>query len=308
LTNLAERLAWVADTMRDQFWLIRHLKIRPTDLVLDVGSGGSPNPRANVLCDKFIADATERNEQPIMVDRPFVVGDAERLPFADDAFDFVICSHLLEHVADPGAVLGELQRVARRGYIETPSAEWEKVQGFPFHRWLVSLQDDTLCFDRKPSRLWDEDLQCWFGSMQRTLGSARQLWHARRRVGVYTSLLWERQIAFEIRGEAAETGPGFEHAEVIRSGGENERPALGIAARTIQWLGTHLRRASDRPWNTIEHLLCCPDCRAALARLDGQCYYCRGCGATFPIDMQGRPWLLPSRITEAEPIKAGSSH
>ena len=45
-----------------------------------------------------------------------VRGDAFRLPFADDAFDYVICSLFAHHFRDDGVitVLGEIRRVARR--------------------------------------------------------------------------------------------------------------------------------------------------------------------------------------------------
>ena len=43
----------------------------------------------------------------------FYLGRAERLPFGDLSFDTVLALDVLEHVADDGAVLGELARVAR---------------------------------------------------------------------------------------------------------------------------------------------------------------------------------------------------
>ena len=44
-----------------------------------------------------------------------VVGDVTALPFPDGSFDLVICSHVLEHVQDDAAALGELYRVLRPG-------------------------------------------------------------------------------------------------------------------------------------------------------------------------------------------------
>ncbi len=45
----------------------------------------------------------------------FLAGDAERLPFADAAFDLVIANDSLEHFRDPGAALKELGRVLKPG-------------------------------------------------------------------------------------------------------------------------------------------------------------------------------------------------
>jgi len=52
-----------------------------------------------------------------------VVGDAQRLPFADEVFDGIVCQAALEHVPRPQQVVGEMLRVLRRGgivYVEVP--------------------------------------------------------------------------------------------------------------------------------------------------------------------------------------------
>jgi SAM-dependent methyltransferase len=43
---------------------------------------------------------------------PLVQASADQLPFEDATFQRVVCTELLEHTPDPGAVLGELLRVA----------------------------------------------------------------------------------------------------------------------------------------------------------------------------------------------------
>lgn len=45
----------------------------------------------------------------------FLIGDATCLPFADGAFDAVICSEVLEHLPDYHAALAEMCRVLRPG-------------------------------------------------------------------------------------------------------------------------------------------------------------------------------------------------
>lgn len=41
--------------------------------------------------------------------------DLMALPFADETFDFFICSHVLEHVLDDGLAIRELHRILRPG-------------------------------------------------------------------------------------------------------------------------------------------------------------------------------------------------
>ena len=48
-----------------------------------------------------------------------VEGSAERLPFADGAFDHLTVTYLLRYVDEPGAVLAELARVVRSGGVVT---------------------------------------------------------------------------------------------------------------------------------------------------------------------------------------------
>ncbi len=113
-------------------------------LVLEIGSGDNPHPRADILLDRYPgADNRERGGN-LVVDRPFVVADAHHLPFVDGAFAYTICSHILEHMDDPLQFAAELRRVSAAGYIQSPSEIAERLFHWSFHRWYVNLEDDTL--------------------------------------------------------------------------------------------------------------------------------------------------------------------
>ncbi|MFZ9857191.1 MAG: class I SAM-dependent methyltransferase [Roseiflexaceae bacterium] len=112
-------------------------------LVLEIGSGDNPNPRADILVDKFLFDNTERGGN-IVIDRPMVVADAHHLPFKDGVFAYAICSHILEHMDDPVQFANELTRVSKAGYIQSPAEIAERMFHWSFHRWYVNLVDDTL--------------------------------------------------------------------------------------------------------------------------------------------------------------------
>src|SRR5215468_9747211 len=114
-------------------WSLRKatLPIKPSDLVLDVGSGGNPHPAADFLLERYL-DPRHRHSA-MVIDRPTVLADACRMPFRDKAFDYTIAFHVLEHLRDPGAFLRELQRVSRAGYIETPNALFERIVPYDVH-------------------------------------------------------------------------------------------------------------------------------------------------------------------------------
>lgn len=85
-------------------------------LVLEVGSGNSPHPRANVLCDRYPGETGHRHGAALLRDRPLVYADICALPFRTGVFDFVFSRHVLEHLesAQIPSALSELSRVARR--------------------------------------------------------------------------------------------------------------------------------------------------------------------------------------------------
>lgn len=123
------------------------MNIQNDDFVLEIGSGHNPRLRSDILCDKFF-DGRERQGK-LIIDRPFIICDGEKLPFKDKTFDYIICSHVLEHANDPKQFISELVRVSHRGYIETPSRLSEKVFDFPYHRWIITKKKDFLIFQKK---------------------------------------------------------------------------------------------------------------------------------------------------------------
>jgi len=113
--------------------------LEPDARVLDVGSGGFPFSHATHLADKYPDGTSHRFEAIVRDQRPFFEVDVERLPFANNSYDFVFCSHLLEHLDNPGAAMRELMRVGRRGYIEVPTRLSDVMFNFTrldnHHRW-----------------------------------------------------------------------------------------------------------------------------------------------------------------------------
>jgi SAM-dependent methyltransferase len=147
-------------------------------LVLDVGGWASSDPRADWVIDigswesrgyyARLGERTHTNSERVTeatwVERD--ICDPEPWPFADEMFDYVICSHTLEDVRDPVRVCREMTRVGKAGYIETPGAAIEVTRGIEselwcgwhHHRWLVLPGEHSLSFLFKPhhihNRFW----------------------------------------------------------------------------------------------------------------------------------------------------------
>jgi SAM-dependent methyltransferase len=226
------------------------------------------------------------------VGRPFVIGDVQRLPFATASFDFVICAHVLEHVEDPTAAVAELTRVGRRGYIETPSAEWERVAGFPFHRWMVSERDGRLVFRRKHRPIHDPDMARWFDNLQHELRLRGYIWWRRRNAGVYTSLIWDGAIPVEVHDQDAEDDQ-FVRATVLEEAATmpfSQEP-LSRFDSLLERYGRFVRRRSQPNWSQVEELLRCPRCRGTLARELDQ-LKCACCATGYRVDADKTAWLL----------------
>jgi hypothetical protein len=131
------------------------------ELVLDVGSWGCPFTRADWVIDLMPYETRglygrdgpepERFSASTWVQRD--ICDREPWPFADDQFDFVICSHTLEDVRDPIWVCSELTRVGKAGYVEVPSRLEEQSYGIQgpwvgwgHHHWLIDVAAHRIDF------------------------------------------------------------------------------------------------------------------------------------------------------------------
>jgi hypothetical protein len=177
----------------------KKIDIKPSDRVLEVGSGHDPYARSDVLCDKYVEDDTERGGELETGNRPFHKADIEDLPFEDNEFDFVIASHVVEHVENPSNAIEELQRVAKRGYIECPSYFGELIRpSREYHRWCILPIDGKLVFKHK------EDLNFSpFGTLFENGGLKDQSIFLKLFLYQYKNIFlverrWEEGIGYEI--------------------------------------------------------------------------------------------------------------
>ena len=159
------------------------LKNNPNWNILDIGCGYSADKNAKVICD--IQDLSN-----FYKDKKFIKLINAKLPFKDKEFDFVIASHVLEHVEDLNSFIKELERVALRGYIELPTK-----------------LEDNLVFENKKEHLW----QVVFDDVKNELIFSKRIQHLEPLITVSTAkqilkyfrqslvleLIWEKSIEYK---------------------------------------------------------------------------------------------------------------
>ena len=152
--------------------------------ILDIGCGYRANKYANTIAD--VQDSSH-----IYKEKKFVKINDKKLPFKDQEFDFVIASHVIEHVEDFKFFLSELERISPKGYIELPSR-----------------LGDNLVFENKKDHIWwfkyDDDNNKIIGSKKNQLlepfitVSTAKYFEEIFRESLVIEIIWEDKIDYVI--------------------------------------------------------------------------------------------------------------
>jgi SAM-dependent methyltransferase/uncharacterized protein YbaR (Trm112 family) len=271
------RLAWAFRRL--------HCPVPASALVLEVGSGGSPYARANVLIDAYTS-TRERHWAPFITDRLSVLGAGEALPFRDKSFDFVIASHVLEHSTNPERFLLELQRVAKAGYIETPDAFMERINPYWDHRSEVTVRNGVLEVRKKSSWLPDPELVELYEDRAKRLIANSVI--PSNPFTFHTRFYWSDEIPFRVVNPEVDTTwlpPVLNQTTQLQTSLRAKLGRLGLAvARRI------LSQARRNSLIDLEALLQCPNCSSPHLKRRENSIICNGCGAQYKV-IAGVPFM-----------------
>ena len=156
--------------------------------ILDIGCGYTAHKRAD-----YVADAQDFSEF-YKDKKKFIKIDQKKLPFKDKEFDFVIASHVIEHVEDFPFFISELERISNQGYIELPTR-----------------LGDNLIFENTTDHIWwfvFDDIEKKLVACKRTqslepflsVASGKQLSDLFRESFVL-ELIWQKKIDFVINND-----------------------------------------------------------------------------------------------------------
>lgn len=128
--------------------------IKENDRVLEIGPGGTPFQRSDVFLElnydnEEIFKLQRGNTEKLITEKPVFFYNGSKFPFSDGEFDYIVCSHVLEHVENISLFLSEIFRVSSKGYFEYPTIIYEYLFNIDVHVNIIKFERNTLYYMKK---------------------------------------------------------------------------------------------------------------------------------------------------------------
>lgn len=136
------------------FFQERIISIKKSDKVLEIGPGATPHERSDVFLEKTFETEEELIAQSghvgtLETNKPIIYYKGNTFPFKDKEFDYIICSHVLEHVDDVEHFLSEIMRIGKRGYLEFPTIYYDYLHNIEEHQNMLLVKKNKIFWCKK---------------------------------------------------------------------------------------------------------------------------------------------------------------
>lgn len=264
--------------------------------VIDIGPGHAPLIRADVLCDMYPVESSQRAVTSMYLPSGrFVVADFHDLPFKDKSFDFAYSRAVLEHLSDPIKACTEMSRIASAGVIITPSHLWEIMGGAADHLWLISVKNNKLLCKRKTKK--DKSLNSLIPEKIRTSKKYEDLFYFFYE-DFFIEYYWKENIETEIAYDGSLDIYDFTEDKKIELTRENLYQQITgsnrISRKVKIAMFEFLRRFMGGQNIDLFSILACPQCKKGFSEDDSTRLICEGCKVEYPV-MHGIPILLKEK-------------
>jgi uncharacterized protein YbaR (Trm112 family) len=314
--------------LNEEAVIIMHLKkkldIPKNGLVLEIGGGSAPHPRSDILIDRFLDSEegfSQRGRAPLVVgNRVLIQADGKLMPFKDDQFEYVILSHVIEHIPenDIHKFVAEVQRVARSGYIEAPSIVYEAIRDIPEHVWNVVCEPGVIhlckknfvcCLQPFLAPLFDDEDFCAVVERHADLFFTGVEWQDSVEIEIHQGLdslislyppNWAMRIIQDDLDQLRHAQYLARHKNLVK---KMVPPILFDWRRSIIQgvLGKSPALTSKSSILNWHDLVVCPVCHSALSfDNEKRSILCQGCQRKYPIREDG----IPSFVVEEEQLKS----
>lgn len=133
--------------------------ISSSDKVLEIGPGATPSEFSTEFLeyrfeniDEQIVQRGSVTKEPNFRGRKITYYKGGQFPFPNKVFDYVIASHVIEHVDEPSDFIEEINRICKKtAYVEFPLPTLDYLYNYPFHKsyvWIDKI-NNKLVYTKK---------------------------------------------------------------------------------------------------------------------------------------------------------------
>ena len=192
---------------------------------------------------------------------------------------------------DPHSFTKELERVGKRGYIETPSAVSEEIYGWPFHKWKVSRDETGILMESKEREIVNPLLHPIFHKKHAEDGRYFRFYE--NNLDLFLMMFeWNDKIPLQVNRTEDEITFAASQRDTDYVSVLKNRPLPSAKQKIFHGSLRRLKKVlhGERKFNLLD-LVACPDCKGQKLDVTGNGLLCPVCETRYDM-VDGIPILL----------------